>query len=159
MKQSQASLLNHLEAWVRTEIAQQEKLAELIDNQIAAIQNASSEEFEQCTLAVDQALNATPERHAQRDRILTGFERLWDVPASAMTLRSIAARVGQEGERLLALRDELRERSAVVLKQGRKAQALFNLHRSLFREVIETLLTDENGSPFDQEGALVDASA
>lgn len=159
MKQSQASLLNHLEAWVRSEITQQEKLNELIDSQIDAIQTASSADFEQCTLAVDQALDAAPERHAQRDRILSGFEQLWGIPASAMTLRSIAARVGSEGARLLELREELRERSAAVLKQGRKAQALFNLHRSLFREVIETLLSDENGSPFDQEGALVDASA
>ena len=72
---------------------------------------------------------------------------------------SIAERFGSNAERLLELRDQLEEVTRETQRLGRKVGALIGVHRRVTRDVLETLLTDENGNPMNDEGTLVDARA
>ena len=158
MNQSVASLLKHLEAWTRTEIAGQRKLAERLVQQMEAVIEKSPADVASATRTLETELRDVPQRFAAKQRILSGLEGHWQIPASSMSLTSIAERAGAEGASLLELRQELRDASATVVNLNRKAGALLALHRGLYREIIETLLADEHGNPLEVEGSLVDAS-
>jgi len=158
MKQSIASLVKHLEAWTRAEIVGQQKLADCLMKQMEAVAEQAPADVVAATQSLDRELGTVAKRLALKQRILAGFEEHWGVPASTMSLVSIAERVGAEGAPLLELRKELRDASATVVGLNRKASALLALHRGLYREIIETLLADEHGNPLEQAGSLVDAS-
>jgi hypothetical protein len=154
------SLLNRLEACVQEEIQARERTHELLVRQERAILDNRSQELAEATREIERELLCGVMRGARRAAVLAALEKHWGVPASAMTLGSIAERAGPGAERLLRLRADLRERSARVARQNRRVAALTRLHRRLIQDVLGALFQEESGAaPLAAAGTLVDAEA
>jgi len=151
------SLRNHLLGWARDELASQGRLAALLVLQEEAAVAHDVQQVEEQTAALKSELGRAPRRAERRGTVIRALAAHWNVPASQLTLTSIAERLGTEGEPLLQVRSDLREMAAQVARRGRRLARLLSVHRQLARETIELLLTDEQGNPLEDEGILVDA--
>jgi len=153
------SLLNHLVAGVRKEIEMGERTLELLERQQHAAIARDHAELSAATRSLAEHLATAPQRSARRERVLARLGAAWAVPASVLTLRSVAERVGAGAEPLLAERSELRRVMAKIVRESKKTAALLLLHRRVVREVLDLFLTDEHGNPVEGEGTLVNAEA
>jgi hypothetical protein len=148
---------NRLEANLREELAAQVELLELLRRQEAAVVARTPDELVEVTSRIESALSAAAARRLRREPILRKVAELVQAAPSALTLRSIAERLGDEGVRLRGLREELREATSRVVRQNRRVAAVVGLHRRLNQEVLELVLAEEDSNPFERTGALVDA--
>lgn len=153
------SLLNHLVAGVREEILAGERTLELLECQQHAVIARDHAGLSAATRSLAEHLATAPQRSARRERVLARLGAAWGVPASVLTLSSVAERAGAGAEPLLAERSELRRVTAEVVRENKKTAALLLLHRRVVREVLDLFLTDEDGKPVEGEGTLVDAEA
>ena len=151
------SLRNHLLGWARDELSSQGRLSALLERQEEATVAHNVGQVEEHTAAIQAELGRAPRRAERREAVVQGLAKHWQVPASQLTLTSIAERLGTGGEPLLQVRSDLRDMAAKLARQGRRLGRLLAVHRQLARETIEILLTDEQGNPLHDEGTLVDA--
>ena len=151
------SLRNHLLGWARDEVAGQRRLLATLELQEEATIAHDVGRVDEHTAAIQAELGRAPGRAERRETLVQALAAHWNVPASVLTLTSIAERLGPEGESLLQVRSDLRDIAARVARQGRRLGRLLSVHRQLARETIEILLTDEQGNPLHDEGTLVDA--
>ncbi len=151
------SLRNHLLGWARDELASQERLSTILQLQEEATVAHDVTRVDEQTAAIQEELKRAPGRAQRRERLVRALATHWNVPASVLTLTSIAERLGPEGEAILQVRSDLRDSAARVAREGRRLGRLLAVHRQLARETIEILLTDEHGNPLHDEGTLVDA--
>ncbi|MBI5432619.1 MAG: flagellar export chaperone FlgN [Planctomycetes bacterium] len=153
------TLLRRLEAHLQDEIAAQERtLALLADEQTALCGRDPALVLERTT-ALERELQGGVARARRRDEILTALGSLWGVPAATLTLTSIAERAGPEGERVLRMRGELRERSAKSVKLARRVGALARTHQRFFSDVLQALFGELGATDARVGGRLVDAEA
>jgi hypothetical protein len=147
----------HLAAWARDERAAQEQTLEVLEEQERAVR---ARDLGAVDAAVER-LRLIGERGAargrRRDQLLSDLAQAWDVPRAALTLGSVVERLGDDGAALAELRRELRQGAAQVLRASRRVAVLVSTLRRVSGEVIEMLLTDEDGTPLHGGGALVDA--
>jgi hypothetical protein len=148
---------NRLEANLREELAAQVELLELLRRQEAAVVARTPDDLVEVTSHIESELSAAAARRLRREPILRKVAELVQAAPSALTLRSIAERLGDEGVRLRGLREELREATSRVVRQNRRVAAVLGLHRRLNQEVLELVLAEEDSNPFERTGALVDA--
>ncbi len=153
------SLLNHLVAGVREETLAGERTLELLERQQHATIARDHAGRSAATRTLADHLATAPQRSARRERILARLAAAWGVPASVLTLSSVATRIGARAEPLLAERSQLRRVMAGVVRENKKTAALLLLHRRVVREVLDLFLTDEDGNPVESAGTLVDAEA
>ena len=155
------TLINHLEANARDELAAQEGILKLLHEQERAIVEGKTELVAELAKRLQGESANASRRAGTRQQVLKAIANAWSVPVGAMTLGSIAERAGQRGDRLLHLRTSLREKASEVLRKNRRVAAVARLHHHVVREVIDTILTDESGSSVQENpaGALIDAEA
>jgi hypothetical protein len=148
---------NRLEASLRDELAGQSELLQLLRRQESAVVTRTPDELVELTSRIETALSTAAARRLRRAPILRALAELLQVAPSALTLRSIADRLGSDGARLLVLREELRDVSAHIVRQNRRIAAVVGLHRRINQEVIELVLAEAGSNPLERTGALVDA--
>jgi hypothetical protein len=148
---------NRLEANLRDELTGQGELLELLRRQEKAVVARTAVELLEVTGLIESELSAAAARRLRREPILRRVAELMQLAPSSLTLRSIVERLGDEGQRLRALREELREAASRVVRQNRRVAAVVGLHRRLNQEVLELVLAEEDSNPFERTGALVDA--
>ncbi|MFT5048703.1 MAG: hypothetical protein ACI8QZ_000090 [Chlamydiales bacterium] len=169
MSQVQRSGTNHLLAWVRTEISEQQRILVVLAEQEASISGGTPAEVESTTARVSEALTSQTDRRKRLEKILMRVAKDLGVPASTMTLGSAAERLGggpdamgardASADQLWRMRAELRDIVKQVTDYNRRIASLIGLQRGIVRDVLSALLSDENGDPIQSEGSLIDASA
>ncbi len=148
---------NRLEANLRAELTSQSELLDLLRRQEAAVVARTPDDLVAVTSRIESVLSAAAARRLRREPNLRKVAELMQVAPSSLTLRSIAERLGEEGTRLRALREELREATSRVVRQNRRVAAVVGLPRRLNQEVLALVLAEEDSNPFERTGALVDA--
>jgi hypothetical protein len=152
-------LLIHTEAWVQEEIVAQKRLSSLLADQERAIVTGDTPDLTETSQAIERELAGSVPRDRRRRELVDGFARVWGIPAGAMSLSSIAERLGNEARRLVTLRRELRGVVADVLRRGRRISAMAQHHQGLLRDVMHLLAGAGDDRNKDHEGALVNAEA
>ncbi len=155
------TLINHLEANAREELAAQDRFMTLLDEQERAIVSGRAEGVVQSSKSIEAESAQAARRAASRQQILKGISNAWQVPVTAMTLGSIAERAGAHGQRLADLRSELRSKTSDVIRKNRQVSAVARLHHHVIREVIGTIFSDDGSGFLDENasGNLIDAEA
>jgi len=157
---TQQSLINRLEACIQEELQARERTLDLLTQQEEAIVGNRSEKLAEATRVLERELLSNVDRSARRDEVFRCLGRLWGVPQSALTLSSIAERVGPGSERIRGLRDKLRDRTAEVVRRNRRIAALTRLHRQLVQDVLGVLFQEAaQAAPLSGAGTLIDAEA
>ena len=153
--------LNRIEALVREELDSQRQLLELLDVQQKAVVARTSDALEVCTQRVEELLASSAARRQRRETLVRRMAQTLGLAPSALTLGSLAERAGQDGERLGALRQELRSVVAEVVRANRRLSAAVAVHRKINSQVIELTLGDDeairSGAAPLGAGSLIDA--
>ncbi len=142
------SIIIRLEAWLQEELAGQERLDTLLSQQEAAIRRSDDAALAEAGKAVDAELAGQPRRAAKRSLLLAELANTLGVAPTALTLTDIADRAdtyGVDTTRLRRLRETARDKTAAVLKRGRRVAALARYHQSLLSELMG-ILFDPTGS-------------
>lgn len=153
------TLAVHLAAWAKDEVAAQQQLLAALERQEEAVRVRDHGAIESAGEELERLSGTGATRARRRDFLLGQLAELWQVPRSVLTLGSVIERLGPKGELLVDLRAELRDGAALVLKKSRRVAALVNAFRRLSNEVVELLLTDEEGTPLHQGGTLIHVEA
>lgn len=143
-----ASIIIRLEAWLQEELAGQERLEALLSRQEAAIRSSDDEALAEAGKAVDAELAGQPRRTTKRSLLLAELANALGVAPSSLTLSDIADRADAAGidtTRLRRMREKVRDKTAAVLKRGRRVAALARYHQSLLSELMG-ILFDPDGS-------------
>lgn len=148
---------NRLLVAVREDVAAHQRVLVLLQRQEATVTRPADPPFREATEALEQELERLPFRKGQRDRTLKEMGRAFGVEASALTLGSVAERLGDAGRPLELERLRLREAILDVQSVNRRVAALIRMHRDVTREILYSVLGDGSGtSPLDG-GTLIDA--
>ena len=150
-------LCNRLLVSVREDVAAHERVLALLEQQEATITRPSDSQFSEATDALEQELERLPFRKGQRDRTLKQLGVAFGVEPSALTLGSIAERLGAAGAPLAIERVRLREAISKVQKVNRRVAALIRMHREVTREILDVVLGDGSGQTPLEGGTLIDA--
>ncbi len=150
-------LLLELESYLQEEIDARRRMIDVVARQEGAVKDGLSADLERATRDLERELSGQVERARRREKILAGFAAAWGVAPSVLTLSSIAERVGPGTEKLRALRGELRDATASLAKRNRRLAALTTLYRRVLGDVIETIVSGEQGAPLKDTGTLVNA--
>lgn len=153
------SLANLLEANVRDEIAAKREALALIEAQEQAVATTDVDAFDIAHERARQLVEADGRRAAKRAVMMKRLGEAWQVAADALTLGSVATRLGGDGARLAELRLELRELVAAVMKRNRRLSSLLGMHRRLNRDILKVVLGTEEGAEPTSAGTLVNAEA
>lgn len=153
------SQLLHLEAWARDEIAALRRIGEQIGMQEAALRANDLDAFEAATVLVRSEAEASAERNARRDRLVSGLARTFGVSPRHVTLGSLIERAGPAAGHLSELRRELRAVAQETARDSRRLRRVMVALRELNREILGSLLGGPGAHALDREGSLVDAEA
>lgn len=148
------ALLNVLEHDAREETVAQKRRLALVESQIAAIRANKPAELEAGVEGIERELEAQGPRDLRRLQALVELSRHWSCDARALTLGSVAERAGDDGRKLDALRGELREAAAAVLRENRRLAALARMHHQIVEDVLAAVVAGVG-----KDGRLVDAQA
>ena len=149
----------HLCAWAREELEAQQATLDVLERQEQAVRERDLDGVEMTSIAFERLTARAQSRTKRRGQLLRLLADVWQVPVGALTLGSVAERLGPNGQELAGLRQELRDGAAEVLRRNRQVGALVATFRRVAGEVVELLLTDEDGTSLTTGGALVDAEA
>jgi len=155
------SLLNRLEAQVREDLDAQRRVQSILDALLGVVRSGSPAEITAHFGGLKREIESGSERAARRTALFQALAVQLGVPASMVTLSSIAERAGPAGEHLCELRVELRAAAALVVRTHRKLAATLRCQRRIMNDALAILLSDksgESGNPLIEEGTLVDAS-
>ena len=151
-------LIPRLEAWVQEELGAQRKLLANLKLQEKAIEITELEDLDRF-IQEGRNLRATSgPRDRRRHMLLKDFERVWSVSAKALTLGSIAARLGSNGRRLNILRKDLKTTLKEIGSVARRVRTFARYHQGVIHEVVEDVL-ETNGDIVKQGGTLVNTEA
>jgi hypothetical protein len=148
-----------LNAWLQEEIGAQRRLDALLAEEERAIRAVDTPAILAAGERVQAELRASAPRERRRQALMADLGRAWGVDPRALTLASIAARLGagsREADLLLRQRADLRAVAAEVARRGRRIASLARYHAGLFGELLNTLLGVE-GRDTAGDGVLVDA--
>lgn len=145
-----------LEAYLQEEKGAQGRLLALLEAQEKAVVEGDTSALEITGAELEQELAGEPRRERRRREILNEIGRALGVPVGILTVRSLAERLGPDGERLMRLRDELREALVAVRRKSGRVAAIARGQRDIVRDVMCLLFgePDEAG-----RGALVNTEA
>ncbi|MEM7307064.1 MAG: flagellar export chaperone FlgN [Planctomycetota bacterium] len=162
MKKDVRALVNQLQTWLQEEVAAQRSMRALLTDQERAIRATDTVALEETGRGIERELAAASRRERRRSTLLTGLGQAWGVDPGALTLTSIGERLGiasPETERILRLRAELREETALVVKLGRRIAALARYHGALLADLMHALLGVGDDRPAEDDGMLINARA
>ncbi|MDA1264114.1 MAG: flagellar export chaperone FlgN [Planctomycetota bacterium] len=149
----------HLCAWAREELEGQQAALALLERQERAVRDRDLAGMETVSAELGKFAAKGQSRAKRRNHLLGMLAGIWQVPQRALTLGSVVERLGTDGKQLAQLRQELRDGAAQVMRTMRKVGALVAAFRRVTGDVVELLLTDEDGTSLTTGGALVDAEA
>ena len=150
-----------LEAYLQEETGVQGRLLALLDAQERAVREGDAEALSITGSDLESELEGEPRRERHRRELLGSIGRALGVPAAVLSMSSIAERLSATGvvdvDRLLRLRDELREALLAVRKKARRLAAVARGHQEVLDDVLRLL----SGNADDPRagGFLVDAEA
>jgi hypothetical protein len=156
---SERKLANQLEALLDEELAARGRTTAILKEQIEALKLKDQEVFTDCTRRIESELTSNAERGGRRARIVAALAGQWGIAPTALTLSSIAARLGDAGERVAAKRTALREAVANELWANRRLGTLMGAERRLVRDLLRTIYGEDVEKALDGAGNLVDAEA
>jgi hypothetical protein len=152
------SLAIRLSGWVQEEIAAQHRLDALLAEQERAIRAVDTPAIRASGTHLQDELRTTTARERRRKALMSDLGRAWGVDSRALTLSSIAARLGpesREGATLLRQRTDLRSAAAAAARRGRRIASLARYHAGLLGDLMNALLGVEGTNR--EDGVLVDA--
>jgi len=156
---TEQKLANQLEALLDEELAARGRTTEILNEQIEALQEKDLETFAECSQSMERELSSNAERGGRRARVVALLAAQWDIAPTALTLASIATRLGDAGERVLAKRSALREAVASELWANRRLGVLMGAERRLVRDLLRTIYGEDVEKALDGAGILIDAEA
>jgi len=156
---TEQKLANQLEALLDEELAARGRTTEILNEQIGALHEKDLEAFTECSQRMECELSSNAERGARRARIVALLAAQWDIAPTALTLASIATRLGDAGKRVLSKRAALREAVATELWANRRLGVLMGAERRLVRDLLRTIYGEEVEQALDSAGILIDAEA
>jgi hypothetical protein len=148
-------------AWLQEELSSEQRLRELMIEEERAIRAADMNALTAAAQRIEEETKGGSARERRRAELLRAFGRVFGCDPRALSLTSIAERLGRESheaERVLSLRGELRALVADVARRSRRIAGLARYHEGLFLELMGTLLGAQPGTG-TAEGVLVDAEA
>ena len=153
------ALVRQLEACVQEELGAQKRVLDLLNRQEAALREGAPRAIDAATRAMQGELASLAARTERRNLLVRRLATVWSVDKGALTLASIAARSGKDGERLMRMRADLRLASARVARQTRRNAQTANLHQRTWNGILEDVLDALTGDDAPSDGRLVDAEA
>ncbi len=153
------SLINHLVEHLRGEIDAKAQTLAWIDAQEGALAAHDAAAFAEAVERVGALMRAEEQRTKRRTELLERLAREWGVSVEALSLGGVARRMGPAGAPLEALRLELRQAVAGVIKRNRRLAALIGLHRRINTDICQLVLGCDNPEQVESGGALIDAEA
>jgi hypothetical protein len=149
------TLAIHTEAWLQEEIGAQRAVLEVLGRTEAAARGGKSAALERSVRELEAVLAPAAGRDARRRVLANRLGAVLGVNGSEVTLSRLAARLEAERletSRLAALRGELREVVADVLRSSRRLTAMARYHGGLAEDLGRLLA----GSP-TADGNRIDA--
>jgi hypothetical protein len=156
---SEQKLANQLEALLDEELAARGRTTTILNEQIEALQQKDQEAFTVCIQRMESELSSNAERGQRRARIIAALAAQWGIAPTTLTLSSIATRLGDAGERVLAKRAALRDAVASELWANRRLGVLMGAERRLVRDLLRSIYGEDAEKALDGAGNLVDAQA
>jgi hypothetical protein len=156
---NQQKVANQLEAVLDEEIAARGRTTAVLHEQIEALRQKDREAFCECTQTLERELSSNSERGQRRARIVATLAAAWGVAPTALTVSSIATRLGAAGARISGKRAALREALASEFKANRRLGALMRAERRIVRDLLRSIYGDEVEQALDGAGNLMDAEA
>ncbi len=153
------ALWNHLSAWVREETAAQEQRLESLEQLRVSMAQRTPEVVDGILESVQEQDKTSRSRETKRKAIFESLGKHWQINPSLLTLRSIAERMGSDGEELMELREQLAEKAQAVTTASRMVSATAHMHRSVILDVLNVLFEGHAGDPMEEQGRLLDAEA
>ncbi len=150
------SLVHKLEAQLQEERGVQGRLLSLLDAQEKAVLAGDGRALEITGSDIERELSTEPRRERNRRELFEDVASMLGVPMRILTVRSIAERLGADGERLSRLRNELEEALLAVRRKAQRISVLARGHQEVLRDVM-CLLLGTDGETGD--GLLVNAEA
>ena len=156
---NERKLANQLEALLDEELAARGRTTAVINRQIDTLKSKDREGFADCTRCMEQELSSNAERGQRRAKVVASLAAQWRVAPTALTLTSIANRLGEDGERIATKRAALREAVACELWANRRLGTLMRAERQIVRDLLRSIYGEEVEKALDCAGNLVDAEA
>ena len=156
---SDRKLANQLEALLDEELAARGRTTAVINKQIEALQAKDRLAFAGCTTDMETELSSNAERGQRRAKIVAALAARWRVAPTALTLTSIAKRLGEAGGRISTKRASLREAVATELWANRRLLTLMRADRQIVRDLLRSIYGEDVERALDSAGNLVDAEA
>lgn len=153
------ALAQRLQAWLQEELGAVQRLRDLLLAEERAIRAADAAALADAARRVEEEMRGGAARERRRAELVRAFGRALEVDPRALSVTSIALRLGEgtpEAEGVLRLRAELRPVAADVARLGRRIASLARYHEGFFAELMGTLLGVEAGRT-TEGGALIDA--
>lgn len=151
--------LRQLEAYVQEELGAQGRLITMLEDQERALLSHERSAIESASEALHAQFAASASRSRRREELVGLLAQSWGVAASALTLSSIVARAGPDGERLGRQRAELERATRRAQKLARRTAAAARLHSRLSNEIVRVCLGAGGQVGAPSLGAMVDAEA
>ena len=156
---NERKLANQLEALLDEELAARGRTTAIINRQISTLQTKDREGFAECTRCMEQELSSNAERGQRRAKVVASLAAQWRVAPTALTLTSIAQRLGDDGSRISSKRAALREAVATELWANRRLGTLMRAERQIVRDLLRSIYGEDVEKALDSAGNLVDAEA
>jgi hypothetical protein len=156
---SEQKLANQLEALLDEELAARGRTTAILNEQLEALQEKDREAFTACSKKMETELGSNAERGGRRARIVAALAAQWNIAPTALTLSSIATRLGDAGARIFSKRAALREAVANELWANRRLGVLMGAERRLVRDLLRSIYGEDVEKALDGAGNLVDAEA
>ncbi len=154
------SLLNRLEAQAHSDLEAQARMQTALGALANAVRTGKPAEVEAATAGLKAEIQTGRSLTARRTALLQVCADHFGVPASMVTLASLAERIGPSATRLRELRTDLRSAAAAVVRAQRRVAASIRCQRRVIGDALGILLTDSGRGgidPFAEQGTLVDA--
>ena len=144
-------------AAVREEVAAHGRIAELLALQEAAVVAPGSDAFRAATEKLEGELARAPHRTAKREKTIADLGAHFGVAPGALTLTSLAERLGEAGGALAAERDRLQAAALETRRRTRRVNALVRMHREVTAELLQVVLGTDGEEDVRSGGTLIDA--
>jgi hypothetical protein len=154
-----AGLLIQVEAWAHEELGAQRELARLLEEQESAVSRNDTAALSGTDERIQSELRSSASRDRRRTWLLERLAAELQVARGTLTLTSLVARaegLGLPVAGLRALRGELREACARVLRQGRRIAAVARGHRAFLDDVLRSLAPAGAPAGMDDGGSVRD---
>jgi len=140
-------LVIQVESWAREELAAQKAMATLLERQEQAVSSNDTDGVLETTEAVRVHMEGGPSRDRRRRELIGRLASAFGVAHATLTLGSIAQRaeaLGVPVTGLLAVRAELRDETARVLRLGRRISSVARYHQGFLNEVLSILAPEKD---------------